>query len=134
MQIPFAEDSTYRVHHCTDDESEALSNDISDMKFSSDIFEITVMQNMFLNIIKDIKTDISRQYKKEEKTIKEIVRALEQSDGKHNLSICRINTDKMATGVVDAFSVKYSLTEEERSNLIEALKPLFVKDVRKGKS
>ena len=111
-----------------------LSHKIQNTKYPDINFDLTVVQNMFGNMIIDIKSGMKSTVKKEEKTIKEIVRALEQSVGKHNLSIRRINADRMATGVVDAFSVKYSLTEEERSNLIEALKPLFVKNVRKGKN
>ncbi|MBR4766159.1 MAG: helix-turn-helix transcriptional regulator [Clostridia bacterium] len=111
-----------------------LSHKIQNIKYPDINFDLTIIQNMFANMIIDIKSGMKSTVKKEEKTIREIVAALEKSIGKHNLAIRRINADKMARGVVDAFSVKYSLTEEERNNLIEALKPLFVKDVRKGKN
>ena len=91
-----------------------------------------MIQNMFSNMIIDIKSGVKPNIKKKEKNTREIVAALEQSVGKHNLAIRRINASRLATGVVDSLSVKYSLTEEERNNLIEALKPLYVKDVKKG--
>ncbi len=120
------------VGNMRSDHSEEAAHDIQTVKYPHTDFDLTAIQNMFSNMIIDIKSGMKPNIKKEEKNTREIVAALEQSVGKHNLAIRRINASRMATGVVEAISAKHSLTEEERNNLIEALKPLFVKDVKKG--
>ncbi len=112
--------------------SEEAAHDINTVKYAHTDFDLTAIQNMFSNMILDIKGDIGHQHKKEEKNTREIIRALEQSVGKHNLAIRRINADRLATGVVESIASKHSLTEEERNNLIAALIPLFANDVKKG--
>ena len=120
------------VENMRNDNAGSVSEDISNMQSPDNEFDITAVQNMFTNMIIDIKGDIGRQHKKEEKNTREIVRALEQSVGKHNLAIRRINADRLATGVVDAIASRHYLTEEMRSDLIAAFIPLFANDVKKG--
>ena len=120
------------VGNMRSDKADDVSSNISNMKHPHTEFDITAIQNMFANMIIDIKSGIKPNIKKEEKNTREIVAALEQSVGKHNLAIRRINASRMATGVVDAISARNSLNEEERNNLIAAFIPLFANDVKKG--
>lgn len=120
------------VGYMRSDHSEEAAHDIQTVKYPNTDFDLTAIQNMFSNMIIDIKSGMKSNTKKEEKNTREIVRALEQSVGKHNLAIRRINASRLATGVVDSIASKHSLTEEERNNLIAALIPLFANDVKKG--
>ena len=115
------------------DNADEAANDISLRKTPADEFDIYRLNNMFADILKDIKGEIGHGHKKEEKMTKEIVASLEQSVGKHNLAIRRINAERLATGVVDAISARHSLTEEMRNNLTAAFIPLFANDVSKKK-
>ena len=122
------------VGNMRSDNAGTVSEDISNMKSPDNEFDITAVQNMFTNMIMDIKGNIGHHHKKEEKNTREIVRALEQSVGKHNLAIRRINADRLATGVVDAIASRHYLTEEMRSDLVAAFIPLFANDVKKGQN
>ena len=122
------------VGYMRNDHSDEAAHDINTVKYPHTDFDLTAIQNMFSNMILDIKGDIGHQHKKEEKNTREIVRALEQSVGKHNLAIRRINAGRLATGVVDAIASRHYLTEEMRSNLIAAFVPLFANDVKKGQN
>ncbi|MBQ3692341.1 MAG: hypothetical protein II931_03365, partial [Clostridia bacterium] len=122
------------VGYMRNDHSDEAAHDINTVKYPHTDFDLTAIQNMFSNMILDIKGDIDHQHKKEEKNTREIVRALEQSVGKHNLAIRRINAGRLATGVVDAIASRHYLTEEMRSNLIAAFVPLFANDVKKGQN
>lgn len=110
------------------------SHKIQTIKYPHTDFDLTAIQNMFSNMIIDIKSGMKSNTKKEEKNTREIVRALGQSVGKHNLAIRRINAGRLATGVVDAIASRHYLTEEMRSNLIAAFVPLFANDVKKGQN
>lgn len=120
------------VGYMRNDYSEEAAHDIQTVKYPHTDFDLTAIQNMFSNMIIDIKSGMKSNTKKEEKNTREIVAALEKSVGKHNLAIRRINASRMATGVVESIASKHSLTEEERNNLIAALIPLFANGVKKG--
>ena len=120
------------VGYMRSDHSEEAAHDIQTVKYPNTDFDLTAIQNMFSNMIIDIKSGMKSYTKKEEKNTREIVVALEKSVGKHNLAIRRINAGRLATGVVESIASKHSLTEEKRNNLIAALIPLFANDVKKG--
>ena len=122
------------VGYMRSDHSEEAAHDIQTVKYPHTDFDLTAIQNMFSNMIIDIKSGMKSNSKKEEKNTREIVRALEQSVGKHNLAIRRINAGRLATGVVDAIASRHYLTEEMRSNMIAAFVPLFANDVKKGQN
>ncbi|MBR3621321.1 MAG: helix-turn-helix transcriptional regulator [Clostridia bacterium] len=122
------------VGYMRNDHSEEAAHDIQTVKYPHTDFDLTAIQNMFSNMIIDIKSGMKSNTKKEEKNTREIVRALEQSVGKHNLAIRRINAGRLASGVVEAIASRHYLTEEMRSNLVAAFIPLFANDVKKGQN
>ena len=107
------------VSSMKDDNAEICSADISRQKTPFYEMDIARIENMFSEIIKDIKAGFNHNQRKEEKETREIVSALEKSIGKQNLALRRLNAERMAIGVVDVICSRHTLTEEMKTNLVK---------------
>ena len=120
---------------CGEDEiSKQVSEDIRNAKTPIYQADITMIENGFLSILKDIKkttdTDFSHSRKLTQETFEGIRQSLVKSGG--SLSYRRITAEKMADAVVDQISNFDGITQEMKDNLRNALIPIFVKP-QKGK-
>lgn len=107
------------------------ATDIEFLKASEYEADETRIQNMFLDILRDIKSGLDSNVEKTQKQTKEIVAGIEKSVGKQNIALRRINAEKLAVAVVEILENRYEITEDERENLIAAIKPLFGKNLKK---
>lgn len=111
--------------------AEKCSADISMNKVPVYEMNITRIKAIFSEIIEDIKADFNHNQHKEEKETREIVSFLEKSVGKTNLALRRLNAERMANGVVMAICSRHTLSEEMKTNLVNAFVPLFANDISK---
>lgn len=120
---------------CGEDEiSKQVSEDIRNAKTPVYQADLTMIENGFMSIVKDIKktvdTDFSHSKKLTQETFEGIRQSLVKSGG--SLSYRRITAEKMADAVVDQISNFDGITQEMKDNLRNALIPIFIKP-QKGK-
>ena len=120
---------------CGEDEiSKQVSEDIRNAKTPAYQADLTMIENGFMSIVKDIKktvdTDFSHSKKLTQETFADIRQSLAKGGG--SLSYRRITAEKIADAVVDQIGNFDGITQEMKDNLRNALIPIFIKP-QKGK-
>ncbi len=118
---------------CGDDEiSKEVSEDIQSAKTPIYQADLTMIDNGFMSIVKDIKktvdTDFSHSRKLTQETFEGIRQSLVRSGG--SLSYKRITAENMADAVVEQISRFDGITPEMKNNFRNALIPIFMKPQR----
>lgn len=118
---------------CGDDEiSKEVSEDIQSAKTPVYQADLTMIDNGFMSIVKDIKktvdTDFSHSRKLTQETFEGIRQSLARSGG--SLSYKRITAENMADAVIEQISRFDGITPEMKNNLRNALIPIFMKPQR----
>ena len=120
---------------CGEDEiSKQVSEDIRNVKTPVYQADLTMIENGFMSIVKDIKKTVDTDFSHSKKLTQETFEGIRQSlvKGGGSLSYRRITAEKMADAVVDQISTFDGITQEMKNNLRYALIPIFVKP-QKGK-
>ena len=118
---------------CGDDEiSKEVSEDIQSMKTPIYQADLTMIDNGFMSIVKDIKktvdTDFSHSRKLTQETFEGIRQSLVRSGG--SLSYKKITAQNLAKAVVSSLDKFDGITQEMKDNLFEALLPIFMQPQR----
>lgn len=120
---------------CGDDEiSKQVSEDIRNAKTPVYQADLTMIENGFMSIVKDIKKTVDTDFSHSKKLTQETFAGIRQSlaKGGGSLSYRRITAEKMADAVIEQISGFDGITQEMKDNLRNALIPIFVKP-QKGK-
>lgn len=125
-------DTVSRTVCGNDENSKQVSEDIQSAKVSIYQADITMIENGFLSILKDIKkttdTDFSHSRKLTQETFEDIRQSLVKSGG--SLSYKRITAENLAKAVVGSLDKFDGVTQEMKDNLFKALLPIFMKPQR----